>query len=104
EKAYPYAIDKNVIPQCDVFADAGYTKEELKVVNESRKILGIPELRVTCTAVRVPVVGGHSESVNIEFEKDFNAEEVKELLNHTAGVEVMDEPEKSVYPMPIISH
>src|SRR5947208_890865 len=69
---YPHPIDKNCIPQCDVFTDNGYTKEEMKVVNESRKILGIPDLQVTCTAVRVPVLGGHSEAVNVEFERDFD--------------------------------
>lgn len=98
---YPYQIDKNCIPQCDVFAESGYTKEEWKVVLESRKILGLPDLRVTATAVRVPVVGGHSESVNIEFEKDFDLDEVRKTLKDTSGVIVQDDPSKLEYPMPL---
>lgn len=104
ETVYPYPIDKNCIPQCDVFAEDGYTKEELKVVNETRKILGIPDLGVTATAVRVPVVGGHSESVNIEFENDFDLEEVRKILSETPGVVVQDNPEKKEYPMPLLAH
>lgn len=104
ESVYPYPIDKNCIPQCDVFAEDGYTKEELKVVNETRKILGIPDLGVTATAVRVPVVGGHSESVNIEFENDFDLEEVRKILAETPGVIVQDNPEKKEYPMPLLAH
>jgi aspartate-semialdehyde dehydrogenase len=101
---YPYPIDKNCIPPCDVFAESGYTKEEWKVVNESRKILNLPELRVTATAVRVPVVGGHSESVNIEFEKDFDLDEVRNILRNTPGVIVQDSPQNLEYPMPLNAH
>jgi len=101
---YPYPIDKNCIPQCDVFAESGYTKEEWKLVYESRKIMDLPELRVTATAVRVPVVGGHSESVNVEFEKDFDLNDVRELLRNTPGVVVQDNIEKLEYPMPLNAH
>jgi len=101
---YPYPIDKNCIPQCDVFAESGYTKEEWKVVLESRKILSLPELRVTATAVRVPVVGGHSESVNIEFEKDFDLDDVRDTLKKTSGVIVQDDPSHLEYPMPLNAH
>jgi aspartate-semialdehyde dehydrogenase len=104
EAIYPYTIDKNCIPQCDVFAESGYTKEEWKVVYESRKILRLPELRVTATAVRVPVVGGHSESVNIEFEKDFDLEEVRDLLDNTPGIVLQDNPDNLEYPMPLNAH
>ena len=104
EMIYHYPIDKNCIPQCDSFTDNGYTKEELKVVNETRKILGIPDLRVTATAVRVPVVGGHSESVNLEFENDFDIEEVRSILANTKGVIVQDDPDTFTYPMPLLAH
>ena len=104
QKVYAYEIDKNCIPQCDVFAEEGYTKEELKVVNETRKILGIQNLGVTCTAVRVPVVGGHSESVNIEFQREPNLDELRKKLSETPGVIVQDDPAKSHYPMPRTAH
>lgn len=104
QQVYAYPIDKNCIPQCDVFSEEGYTKEELKMVNESRKILGIPRLRVTATAVRVPVVGGHSESVNVELEKDFDLDEVRRLLSETQGVIVQDDPARLEYPMPRYAH
>ncbi|MCX6351538.1 MAG: aspartate-semialdehyde dehydrogenase [Bacteroidetes bacterium] len=104
EMAYPYKIDKNCIPQCDVFAEDGYTKEEIKVVNESRKILGVADLKLTCTAVRVPVVGGHSEAVNIEFENDFDLDEVRKVLAQTPGVIVQDNPAEKLYPMPLSAH
>ena len=100
EMAYPHPIDKNCIPQCDVFTENGYTKEEMKLVNETRKIMGDDSIRVTATAVRVPVVGGHSESVNIEFEKDFDLTEVRTLLSESDGIIVQDDPASSVYPMP----
>lgn len=103
EMAYAHQIYRNCIPQCDVFEDNGYTKEEMKLVNESRKILAQPDLKVSATAVRVPVVGGHSEAVNISFLKFFELEQVIEILKSTPGVEVMDDPEKGVYPMPILS-
>jgi aspartate-semialdehyde dehydrogenase len=100
EMAYRYAIDKNCIPQCDVFTENGYTKEEMKLVKEPRKILGDETIRITATAVRVPVVGGHSESVNIEFENDFDLEDVREILSNTPGIIVKDNLEAFEYPMP----
>ncbi len=104
EKVYPYPIDKNCIPQCDVFLDNGYTKEEMKLVNETKKILNDQSIRITATAVRVPVVGGHSESVNIEFEKNLNPQKVRDILANTKGVIVLDEPDQLKYPMPLLSH
>ncbi|WP_321280091.1 aspartate-semialdehyde dehydrogenase [Marinifilum fragile] len=104
EKAYPYEIDKNCLPHCDVFTENGYTKEEMKLVNETRKILKDDSIRVTATAVRVPVVGGHSESLNIEFANDFDVEEVKQLLKETEGVIVQDNLDNNEYPMPKYSH
>lgn len=101
EKIYPHPIDKNCIPQCDVFLENGYTKEEMKIVNETRKILGDNSIKITTTAVRVPVIGGHSESVNLEFEKEFDLAEIRKLLAATPGVIVQDEPTKSFYPMPL---
>lgn len=98
EMAYPYPIDRNCLPQCDSFTDNGYTKEEMKLVNETHKILD-PAIRVSPTAIRVPVVGGHSESVNLEFERDFTVEDVRRLLAETPGVKVVDDPEKGQYPM-----
>lgn len=102
EKAYAYPIDMNVIPQIDVFLDNGYTKEEMKMVNETNKILGDDSIRVTATTVRIPVMGGHSESVNIEFENDFDLNEVRELLAASPGIVVKDNPENAEYPMPLI--
>ena len=99
EKAYAYEIDKNCIPQCDSFMDNGYTKEEMKLTNETKKILD-PNISVTATAVRVPVVGGHSESVNIEFSSAFELNEVREILKNTEGVMLYDEPSTLTYPMP----
>lgn len=104
EMAYKYPIDLNVIPQIDVFLDNAYTKEEMKMVNETRKIMEDDDIRLTATTVRIPVTGGHSESVNIEFEKDFDVQEVKELLSNTEGVIVMDDIANQVYPMPMHSH
>lgn len=100
QMAYDYQIHQNCIPQCDVFLENDYTKEEMKLVHESRKILGAPNLKVTATAVRVPVVGGHSESVNVTFEKEFDVAEIKSILNETIGVVVDDNPAKNQYPMP----
>lgn len=100
EKAYPYEIDKNCLPHCDVFMENGYTKEEMKLVNETRKILNDNSIQVTATAVRVPVVGGHSESVNIEFEKEYEISDIKKLLTETPGVIVEDDIESNIYPMP----
>lgn len=102
--AYKYPIHRNCIPHCDVFLENGYTKEEMKLVNESRKILGIPELKVTATAVRVPVVGGHSESVNVTFEKPASVAEIREVLLRSDGIVIQDDPSKYLYPMPRMSH
>ena len=102
DMAYPFPIDRNVIPRCDVFTDNGYTKEEMKLVNETRKILD-PAIRVTATAVRVPVTGGHSESVNIEFAREFELEAVRDLLRAAPGVLLLDDPAHDSYPMPIIA-
>jgi aspartate-semialdehyde dehydrogenase len=99
EMAYAYPIDKNCIPQCDSFLDNGYTKEEMKLTNETKKILD-PTIQVTATAVRVPVVGGHSEAVNVEFEKDFDLSEVRNMLHHTDGIVLKDDPTTLSYPMP----
>lgn len=101
EMAYPYPIYQNCLPQCDVFEDNDYTKEEMKLVKESRKILNEPDLRVTATAVRVPVVGGHSEAVNLTFNKDFEIADIKKLLSETPGVKLQDDPSNLQYPMPI---
>jgi aspartate-semialdehyde dehydrogenase len=99
EKAYKYEIDKNCIPQCDVFLENDYTKEEMKLTNETKKIVD-NSIQVTATAVRVPVVGGHSEAVNIEFENDFEIEDVKTILSNFNGITLLDNPEKYEYPMP----
>lgn len=104
EMVYPWPIDKNCLPHCDVFVDNGYTKEEMKLVNETRKILGDEEIRVTATAVRVPVTGGHSESVNVEFIREFELDRVRTLLSETPGVILYDNPAELKYPMPIIAH
>lgn len=103
DMAYPHQIHKNAIPHCDVFEEDGYTKEELKLVRETRKILGDDSIAITATAVRIPVVGGHSESVNIEFENDFDLEDVRQLLSDTDGVTVQDDIENNSYPMPFYS-
>ncbi|HVX50583.1 MAG TPA: aspartate-semialdehyde dehydrogenase [Chitinophagaceae bacterium] len=102
--AYKYQIDLNAIPQIDVFLDNGYTKEEMKMVNETKKIMGDDSIRVTATTVRIPVIGGHSESVNIEFESDFTLDEVRSLLAGAPGVIVQDDPANAVYPMPLWAH
>lgn len=104
QMAYKYSIDLNVIPQIDLFLENGYTKEEMKMVNETKKIMGDSSLELTATAVRIPVMGGHSESVNIEFEKEFELNEVFQILNNTKGIVVQDDPKNQLYPMPITSH
>ena len=104
EMAYKYPIDKNAIPQIDVFIENGYTKEEMKMVNETRKIIGDNSIQVTATCVRIPVMGGHSESVNIEFEKDFDIDEVKKILSESPGVVLQDDIANFVYPMPLTAH
>jgi len=104
EMAYHYPIHKNAIPHCDVFEDNGYTKEELKLVRETQKILDDKSIAITATAVRIPVVGGHSESVNIEFENEFDVAAIRKLLNETSGVKVQDNTDTNTYPMPIYAH
>jgi aspartate-semialdehyde dehydrogenase len=104
ERAYKYPIDLNVIPQIDVFLENGYTKEEMKMVNETKKIMGDDHIRVTATTVRIPVIGGHSESLNIEFENDFDLSEVRAILSAAPGVVVEDDPANAVYPMPLHAH
>ncbi|MBQ9548347.1 MAG: aspartate-semialdehyde dehydrogenase [Bacteroidales bacterium] len=98
---YPYPIDQNILPHIDTFLPDGYTKEEMKMVNETRKILRAPQIRVSATTVRVPVQGGHSESVNVEFERPFTLEEVRSLMAGMPGVVVQDDPSKNIYPMPL---
>ncbi|MBX3103324.1 MAG: aspartate-semialdehyde dehydrogenase [Bacteroidetes bacterium] len=103
QAVYPHPIDLNCLPHCDVFLDNGYTKEEMKLVHETRKIMDIPHLRVTATAVRVPVVGGHSESVNVELERPFQLDAVRELLRNAPGVVLQDDPAQKQYPMPLLA-
>jgi aspartate-semialdehyde dehydrogenase len=104
ENVYPYPIDLNVIPQVDVFVDNGYTKEEMKMVNETRKIFGDESIGVTATTVRIPVTGGHSEAVNVEFYNDFDLDDVRQKLQAMPGIMLMDHPEQRIYPMPLIAH
>lgn len=104
EMAYPYPINRNALPHCDVFMENGYTKEEMKLAREPQKILDDRTFSVSATAVRIPTAGGHSESVNVEFESDFELNEVRKLLNETPGVTVQDNPDTNTYPMPIYAH
>lgn len=104
EMAYPYPINRNALPHCDVFLENGYTKEEMKLAREPQKILDDRTFSVSATAVRIPTAGGHSESVNVEFHNDFDLNEVRELLAATPGVVVQDNPETNTYPMPIYAH
>ncbi len=104
EMAYPHKIGRNALPHCDVFLENGYTKEEMKLVKESKKILGDDSFSVTATAVRIPTVGGHSEAVNVEFKNDFSIDKVRSILNQTPGVIVEDDLANNVYPMPINAH
>lgn len=104
EMAYKYKIDQNALPHIDVFMENGYTKEEMKMVKETKKIIGDDSIKVTATCVRIPVMGGHSESVNIEFENDFDLDEVKEILSNSPGVVVQDDVENFIYPMPLTAH
>jgi aspartate-semialdehyde dehydrogenase len=104
EMAYPYPIHKNAIPHCDVFEENGYTKEEMKLVRETQKILDDKTIAVTATAVRIPTAGGHSESINVEFENDFDLSQVRQLLNETDGVTVQDNLDVNVYPMPMYAN
>lgn len=103
ERIYPHPIYQNSLPQCDLLEDKGYTKEELKLIKETTKIMDVEYIKITATSVRIPVIGGHSENVNITFEKDFNLEELKSLLRQISGVIVKDDPLDNNYPMPIIS-
>ncbi|MGL4596014.1 MAG: aspartate-semialdehyde dehydrogenase, partial [Bacteroidia bacterium] len=102
EMAYAYPIDMNAIPQIDVFLENGYTKEEMKMVNETKKIMRDDSIRLTATTVRIPVMGGHSEAVNIEFENEFDLDEVRRLLEAAAGITVIDDVKNLHYPMPLI--
>ncbi len=104
DKVYPHTIDMNVLPHIDVFLDNGYTKEEMKMVNETKKIFSDDSIQVTATTVRLPVMGGHSESVNVEFENDFDLEEVKELLTKSEGIILQDDVANNIYPMPLNAH
>lgn len=104
EMAYKYPIDLNAIPHIDVFLENGYTKEEMKMTNETKKIMGDDSIMLTATCVRIPTIGGHSESVNIEFEKDFDIQEIKILLANTPGVVLQDDVENFIYPMAITAH
>lgn len=101
---YPHRIDQNILPHIDVFQDNGYTKEEMKMVNETKKIMGNNGIAVTATTVRVPTMGGHSESINVEFDHEFDLADVRHLLEKAPGVVVQDEVQQNVYPMPIWSH
>ena len=102
--AYPHKIDRNVLPHIDVFMDNGYTKEEMKMVHETKKIMGDNSIQVTATTVRVPVTGGHSEAVNIEFEKPYTIEQIYDILKNAPGIIVQDNPAENIYPMPLTSH
>ncbi|HHB52379.1 MAG TPA: aspartate-semialdehyde dehydrogenase, partial [Saprospiraceae bacterium] len=104
EMAYHYPIFANCIPHCDVFLDNDYTKEEMKLVNETRKILNAPEIGITATAVRVPVFGGHSEAINISFHNAFKVEDVRDILNKSEGIIVQDDKKQNKYPMPLFAH
>ncbi len=104
EMAYKYPIDLNAIPHIDVFLDNGYTKEEMKMTNETKKIMGDDSILLTATCVRIPTIGGHSESVNIEFENDFDVEEVKSLLSNSPGLKLKDDVANFIYPMPLTAH
>jgi aspartate-semialdehyde dehydrogenase len=100
---YPYKIDRNCIPHCDIFLENDYTKEEMKMTQETVKIIGHAGIKLSATAVRVPVQGGHSESVNVEFEREFTLEAVRKILNDTPGITLQDRPEFNTYPMPLMA-
>jgi aspartate-semialdehyde dehydrogenase len=104
EMAYPYPINRNALPHCDTFMENGYTKEEMKLAREPQKILDDRTFSISATAVRIPTAGGHSESVNVEFESDFELNEVRRILNNTPGVVVQDNPDTNTYPMPVYAH
>jgi aspartate-semialdehyde dehydrogenase len=102
--AYPHKIGRNALPHCDIFLENGYTKEEMKLVKEPKKILDDISFSITATAVRIPTAGGHSEAVNVQFENDFELANVRKLLRETPGVIVEDDLENNIYPMPINAH
>ncbi|MEI8053966.1 MAG: aspartate-semialdehyde dehydrogenase, partial [Bacteroidota bacterium] len=104
EMAYKYPIDMNAIPHIDIFLDNGYTKEEMKMTNETKKIMGDDSILLTATCVRIPTIGGHSESVNIEFENEFDVEEVKNILSNSPGLKLKDDVANFIYPMPLTAH
>ena len=104
EMAYPYPINRNALPHCDTFMENGYTKEEMKLAREPQKILDDRTFSISATAVRIPTAGGHSESVNVEFESDFELNEVRRILKNTPGVIVQDNPDTNTYPMPVYAH
>lgn len=104
EMAYPYPINRNALPHCDIFMENGYTKEEMKLAQEPQKILDDRTFSITATAVRIPTSGGHSEAVNVEFETDFDLNEVRQILHNTPGVIVQDNPDTNTYPMPVYAH
>ncbi|MDA9660493.1 aspartate-semialdehyde dehydrogenase [Flavobacteriaceae bacterium] len=104
DMAYPYPIHRNALPHCDVFMDNGYTKEEMKLVNETHKILGDDSIGVTATAIRIPVVGGHSESINIQLKSQFELHDVRKLLHESPGIVLQDNPDTNTYPMPIYAY
>ncbi|MEK6152954.1 aspartate-semialdehyde dehydrogenase [Flavobacteriaceae bacterium 3-367] len=104
EMAYPYPINRNALPHCDIFLENGYTKEEMKLAREPQKILDDRTFSISATAVRIPTAGGHSEAANVEFESDFDLAEVRQLLHETPGVVVQDNPDTNTYPMPIYAH
>ena len=101
EMAYPYPIHRNALPHCDIFMDNGYTKEEMKLVNETHKILGDESIGITATAIRIPVVGGHSESINIQLKSEFQLDDIRKLLHESPGIVLQDNPDTNTYPMPI---
>ena len=101
EMAYPYPIHQNALPHCDIFMDNGYTKEEMKLVNETHKILGDESIGITATAIRIPVVGGHSESINIQLKSEFQLEDIRKVLHESPGIVLQDNPDTNTYPMPI---
>ncbi len=103
DPAYPYQIDLNCLPHCDVFLENDYTKEEMKLVNETRKITGDDKIALTATAIRVPVMGGHSEAVNVEFHRDFDIQDIRNILEESPGVVVKDNPAENIYPMPFFA-
>lgn len=104
DSVYPYQIDMNVLPHIDVFTENGYTKEEMKMMLETKKIMNLPELRITATTVRIPTMGGHSESINASFEKPIDLKEIRSILSNSEGIIVQDDPQKLLYPMPLTAH